>query len=103
MKGPIQSVLEDMTETQVNFICDELEIEEDLLLNAEEDELEDIYYILCDIEISEIPDDDSEISDRCKLASDIVTLWGNAIAEEEGYLEETLDWESEDEKISDKQ
>ena len=91
MKEPIRSVIEEMTETQIDFICEELKIRKDLLLEASEDDLGEIYDILCDIESSETPTDDSPLSERCKIVSDIVTLWGNAIAEAEGYFEEDED------------
>ena len=47
-----------------------------------------VYDVMCDIELAEIPDDDSEESERCAMASDIVTELGNALAKEQGIYDE---------------
>ena len=44
--------------------------------------------MLCEIEIEECVSD-SELSDRGKLAESLVTLMGNAIAEDMGILDES--------------
>ena len=43
---------------------------------------------MCDIELTEIPADNSEESERCEMASDIVTELGNALAQEQGIYDE---------------
>ena len=88
MSSPLMKALEETTETQIKFICDELKISYGGLQNATEEQLEDIYDIMCDIETAETPAGDEPLSDRCKIASDIVTLWGNHIAEDAGYFYE---------------
>ncbi|MCD8017845.1 MAG: hypothetical protein LUE97_08630 [Oscillospiraceae bacterium] len=41
-----------------------------------------------DIEITELSADDEPESKRCEMASDIVTVLGNALAEEEGFYDQ---------------
>lgn len=44
---------------------------------------------MCEIEIEEIPrTDEEEESERCRLASEIVTILGNSFAEANGLIEE---------------
>ena len=47
-----------------------------------------VYDMLCEIEIEESISD-SELSDRGKLAESLVTLMGNALAEDMGILDES--------------
>ncbi len=50
---------------------------------------EKIYETMCEIEIEEIPlYDDVEESERCRIASDIVTILGNSMAEANGWFDE---------------
>ncbi|MBE6898455.1 MAG: ADP-ribosylglycohydrolase [Ruminococcaceae bacterium] len=54
-----------------------------------DDELDDVYDRICDIEVDETYEaGDDELSERGQIAEDIVTLWGNALAEENGWYEE---------------
>ncbi len=94
MDGIFQNALKDLTDTQVDFLCTEFEMERDTLMSADEDILDEIYDALCDMEVDEITKaGDNELSDRGKIVSDIVTTFGNAIAEAEGYLDDD-DFES---------
>jgi translation initiation factor 2 beta subunit (eIF-2beta)/eIF-5 len=53
---------------------------------SDEDLYDKVFEKMCDIEIDTIPDDEyEEESDRCKMASDIVTLLGNSIPREDDY------------------
>lgn len=63
---------------------------EDELFGLDEDTLYDrVYDVMCDIEIAEVLLTDNEKeSERCILASDIVTILGNALAEEKGFFDE---------------
>ena len=89
MAGVLQKTLREMTERQKKFICDEFRITEDDLMNSTEEELDAIYDGLCEIEIEEtVP---GELTDRGKIAEDLVTLMGLAIAKDEGYLDEDDD------------
>lgn len=70
-----------LTNEQIKFICEECGVMTDELLTLGEDDLYNrVYEKLCDVEIETIPDDDSEEeSDRCKMASDLVTLLGKTL------------------------
>ena len=84
-----ENALKDLTETQVEFICNEFGVTEDELFSESEDSIGEMYDALCDIEIAEIPvSSDEEESDRCKVVSSIVTALGNVIAKANGYFTE---------------
>lgn len=81
-----------LNKEQIKFICDECNITMDELMRLDEDGLYDVVYEkMCDIEIAEVPADDTPVSDHCIIASDIVTLLGNALAMSEGFYAEQLD------------
>lgn len=81
--------LKDLTQRQMDFICEELKKTPDEIAGMNDDQLYDeVYDAMCDIEIAETPADDSKMSERCKLASDIVTVMGNALAKDEGVWDE---------------
>lgn len=78
----------------IKYLEQEFNTTKDEIASWDEDKWDEIYDALCDIEIEELAGltDDEEESDRCKAASDLVTLLGNAIAKEEGtYNEEEFD------------
>ena len=79
-----------LTPEQILFICEECGKTEDELFAMDDDELySDVYDTMCDIEIAEIPSsDDENESERCRLASEIVTELGNALAKAEGIYGE---------------
>lgn len=81
-----------LNDEQIKFICEECNIAKDELMRLDEDGLYDVVYEkMCDIEIAEVPADDTSVSDHCIMASDIVTLLGNALAMSEGFYAEQLD------------
>ena len=88
--GVLQMAVKKLDDFQLDFLNEEMGIDREMLMNALEEELDDIYDRLCDIECEETPNE-GEISKRGRIAADIVTLWGDAIAEAGGYLDE--DWE----------
>lgn len=73
--------IEKLSKAQLNFICEECGITIDELLVLGEDDLySKVYERLCDVEIETIPDDDDEEeSERCKMASDLVTILGKTL------------------------
>ena len=75
--------LEKLSENQVSFICDECSITRDDLFSLGNDELyESVYEVMCDIEIDGIGcAEDGSDTERCLIASDIVTVMGNALRE----------------------
>ncbi len=85
----MKEVLSKLTKEQIAFICLECGITEDDLFSLDADALyDDVYDVMCGIEAEEIPaSDDEEESERCKMASDIVTELGNALAQEEGLFD----------------
>ncbi len=88
----MREALYELTAEQIEFICDECEISEEELFALDEDALYDrVYDVMCDIELAEIPADNSEESERCEMASDIVTELGNALAKEQGIFDEPDD------------
>lgn len=81
-----------LDDEQIKFICNECNITKDELMQMDEDKLYDVVYdAMCDIEIAEAPSDDTPESDHCIMASDIVTILGNALAMSDGFYEEQLD------------
>ena len=80
-----------LNEEQIKFICEECKITQKELMKLDEDGLYDVVYEkMCDIEMAEVPADDTPISDHCIMASDIVTILGNALAMSEGFYAEQL-------------
>ena len=76
----MKSALKELTPEQIKFICTECGIEEDALFEMNDDDIYDkVYDVMCDIECAETPTDDTPITDRCKTASDIVTVLGEAL------------------------
>lgn len=85
----MKEALDKLTAEQTDFICAECQISKEELFTLDEDALYDrVYDVMCDIELTEIPADDSEESERCEMASDIVTELGNALAKEQGIYDE---------------
>lgn len=90
--------VKELSEEQIKFVCKECNITQDKLLQMDEDDLYNVVYeTMCNIEIADVPADDTPISDHCIMAADIVTILGNALAMSEGFYEEQLrDCHSED-------
>lgn len=87
MSNIFEEALTNLTEDQLEFIRKEFEITDEELFSQSEDSIGELYEALCDIEIAEAPvSNDEEESERCKIASSIVTVLGNAIAGANGYL-----------------
>jgi hypothetical protein len=79
MKG----TLSNLSKKQLDFIFDEFKIDKDFLESMSEDELNNLYDDVCDIEVDEtLKADDSELSERGKTAVEIVTIMGEAIAKQ---------------------
>lgn len=75
-----------LSEEQFDFICEEFELTDVMLNDLSDDDVEDVYEGLADIEVEETMKADEEnkdISERGRIASEIVTLWGNVFAEED--------------------
>ena len=80
----MDSWLNNLSDEQIDFICNELRFSKEDLYSMDEDMLYDkVYDPMCDIEIGEIPSDDSEETEHCRNVSEIVTVMGNKFAVEE--------------------
>ena len=78
--------VEELEDRHFEFIESELRVTPDEISEFTDDELDEkVYGPMCDIEIEEIPSDDSEETERCKIASEIVTILGNSLAEANGW------------------
>ena len=81
--------VERLDDEQIAFIEDELGVTGEDMSGYTDDELnEKVYEPMCDIEIEEAPADDGEESERCAMASEIVTILGNSLADANGWLED---------------
>lgn len=89
MDGVLQKAVRELTATQQKYIAKNFFGSGELPEDISEDRLEEIYDALCDIEVDEtIKAGDCKLSREGKLASDIVTVIGNAIADANGYFDE---------------
>ena len=75
----------ELSKEQISFICDEFAITEDDIKAKSEDELNDLYESLCDIECEETPSDGGELTERGEMSASIVTVVGNYFSKEYGY------------------
>ena len=89
----MKEALNSLSDKLIEFICTECKISKEQLFALDADSLyNDVYDVMCDIEIAEIPSsDDEDESERCVMASEIVTELGNALAKEEGIYGEDDD------------
>lgn len=79
-EGRMKEVLPMLTAEQLKFISEECGIDTNTLFHMSEEDLEEcIYERMCDIEAESVPNEGEEESERCILASDIVTILGNTI------------------------
>lgn len=65
-----------LSEEQIGFILKEFDFERKDLDSFNENVLEKIYYALGDIEVSELMEDDENVSERGKMASEIIDILG---------------------------
>ncbi len=87
MSDVIKNAAKRMTMEQLNFIMSEFGVTKDEISSWNEEKWEEVYDALCDIELAEITPDGEE-SPRCKLATELVTLFGNEIAVDEDVYDE---------------
>lgn len=86
----MREALKNLGAKEISFICKECSLDENRLFAMDDDTLYDVVYeTMCNIEVEEVCKSDGEKdSERCEIASDIVTALGNALAEEEGFVNE---------------
>lgn len=79
---PFVEARKELSEEQIDFICKEIGVDKEKFLSMTEEKLDEVYDKLCDIEVDEIMEcQEKELTDRGKTAIEIVTLFGNSIAE----------------------
>lgn len=84
MENVISNAIKTLNESQIVFLSKEMNFSEESLLGMSEDELRNVFDKVCDIEIDEACNAADEISERGKMAADIVTVISNAIQKSEG-------------------
>lgn len=83
MGNVIVDAIKTLDEDQFVFLSKEINTSKENLFEMSEDELQDVFDKVCDIEIEEACDADDEITERGKMAADIVTVISNAIQKSE--------------------
>ena len=73
-----------LNQEQNDFILEEFSMTQDQLLGLSDEDLDDLYEELAGIEVEETmkaEETGAALSDRGRITSEIVTVWGNAYAE----------------------
>ncbi len=99
MNNNAMKLLELLTDEQFDFIKDELGFDKEQIASMSEDEIDQMYDKITDIEVDEVckvGGDEDELSIRGNIASDIVTAIGNELYRPDD--EEDFEFEEEDEE-----
>lgn len=84
----MNNLLEGLSKKQFDFISSECGVSVDEIKKADEDQVLSLYDIVCDIEIDETvkadEEESDELSERGKMAENIVTIIGNNIRDTKG-------------------
>lgn len=81
----MRDAFKQLDQTAVDFICKEFSVTEDQFKEMTEEQLDELYDKLCDIEIEEVPDEGGQATERGEMVASIVTIVGNFFARELGY------------------
>lgn len=85
----LRKTVKKLTDEQISFLCEEFGCKKDILFDMTEEELDYIYDTLCDLEVEELcKSGDGSLSERAEFVSEIVTVFGNEIAKEQGDYDE---------------
>ena len=79
----VKDFLDLLNPEQLDFIAEEFSMTQKQLSGLSDEALDEIYENLGDIEVEETMDADetgADLSERGRIASEIVTVWGNAYA-----------------------
>lgn len=68
-----------LDEEMLKFVETETGFNREAIEQMDDEAFADLYDTIADIEIEETPEGDDEPSERCKKASDFITIVGNAI------------------------
>lgn len=74
-----------LDQTAISFICKEFSLTKKQFKEMTEDQLDELYEKLCDVETDEIPEGSGSATERGEMAASIVTIVGNYFAEKLGY------------------
>ena len=88
MNKTLKKSLRKLSKKQIEFICKECNVDKDTLFAMNEDKLDNVYDILCGIEISEFDAEHDTVTEKGETAADIVTIMGNKIAKAEVLFDE---------------
>ena len=80
-----------LNKEMVVFLYKEFSLSENDFQAMTEDELDDLYDKLCDIESAETLSDNSPLTERGKMVESIVTIVGNYFSEKLGYDDDEFD------------
>ena len=81
MSEPLKSAVKTLNDEQMKFLETEFSTTKDEIAEWDEDKLGEVYDALCDMELE-------DGSDKSGMASELVTLFGNEIAKDEGFYDE---------------
>ena len=84
--------LKKLSKESLKFLDDSFGIHGDALDSFTEEQYDELYDRLCDIEVEEtINADDEPLSDRGRMASDLVTILGEVYAQEWESIDDEMD------------
>ena len=72
----------------IEFLCKEFKLSQNSFFTMTENDFDDLYDKLCDIEHAETPSDDSPLTERGKMVESIITIVGNYFSQKLGYNDE---------------
>jgi len=87
----LRQASKDLSESQKNLVMELYQVTEDEYESLTEEDWEEIYDLLCDMEVDALFDalsSQKAVDDSEELVFSVIDLLGNAIAEAEGYLNE---------------
>lgn len=89
MEGTVmREAFDQLDQDAKEFICAEFFLTEKEFLAMVEDDLDDLYDKLCDIEHVETPSDNLPLTERGEMVESIVTIVGNYFSKKLGYNDE---------------
>lgn len=87
----LRQASKDLSESQKNLVMELYQVPEDEYESLTEEDWEEIYDLLCDMEVDALFDalsSQKAVDDSEELVFSVIDLLGNAIAEAKGYLNE---------------
>ena len=81
----MREAFDQLDPSATKFILQEFALSQECFLAMTEDDLDDLYDRLCDIEHEETPSNNSPLTERGYMVEYIVTMVGNYFSEKLGY------------------